>query len=625
MRQADVFIEPYTNSSETIVQFSPSYELDKKIFLNVPDGYVAHIYVDEKPITRRDKGTDINLLDNLGKENKGKSVKVAFFRTNEIAEFKWGFGEIAIKNSKTNEVYKVGANGSYRIKIKDFGRLGVAFSSIDNITKEMLKEKSKGMFAKVGVPVLCALCTNTDVSALNLTNLIGEFKSLFEDALNKNENGVASIRRYGLELQDFTVAKIHVPDEDLERLRGDNKVVVIDNSSELLEKFEQFKEDILSSSQNDLKDELNRLKNEVAKISENQDNDSILEEIDNLKERISDALNQSNSGNLDNDLIREELEDIKNQINETNLKLQSNESTIIERIKKDIVNSSQIGLNEELNKLKEEVARIAEDKGKDIALEEIERIKNQISSILESNTNKEVDNNTILNQIEELKAQVNETNLKVIGNESNILELRKNYNNYQEFLTENIMVLHEILEQNEKENEKLNDLPLYEKAKEDALRDIKITTDLLIEKAETDDDISAPASLIYSNIEKNFIEKYNIKHDEDAFYITMEEFNVFSKKLKTRNFDGAKRTTKKINGKTYVYCPVIFRFLKAGLSVEDASNAACVWTDVNRMRHQSPENKNALERTLRKLNTDKKTHLKKILAFYREKGLYTKD
>ena len=46
------------------------------------------------------------------------------------------------------------------------------------------------------------------------------------------------------------------------------------------------------------------------------------------------------------------------------------------------------------------------------------------------------------------------------------------------------------------EEKEVNKLELYEKAKDEYINNLKLTTDILIEKAETDEDLAAPAGVI---------------------------------------------------------------------------------------------------------------------------------
>ena len=326
-----------------------------------------------------------------------------------------------------------------------------------------------------------------------------------------------------MELKEFSVSVIFIPDEDRENLKITNKDN--DDSPSLEEEFNKLKKDVLDSTQANLKAELAKLKKEIAAISEKQDEDDVLEEIDKLKNELHDAL-EKNNNNLDNDLIMKELESIKKQ--------------------------------------------------------------------------------------------VNEYKIKVTNNASSIMGLQKDLSDFQEDIKEDVSEIRERILENEKENEKQNSLPLYDNAKEEALAQIKITTDLLIDKAETDDDYAAPAGLIYTNVEKNLIEKFKVKHIDEVFYATMREFNDMSKTIGSNRFDKNKNRSIKDGGETYVPIPVIFRFLKAGLNKKDAITADNYFVAVNKMRHQSPENTKVLNRKLREMNLDKKAYLVKILTFFRD-------
>ena len=68
----------------------------------------------------------------------------------------------------------------------------------------------------------------------------------------------------------------------------------------------------------------------------------------------------------------------------------------------------------------------------------------------------------------------------------------------------------------------------------------------------------------------------------------------------------------------------IVRFLKAGLSPEDARTATVYWTIMNKIRHRSKQNEQELQILLSKEGKTGKKVLSEALKFYRAKGLCTK-
>lgn len=179
------------------------------------------------------------------------------------------------------------------------------------------------------------------------------------------------------------------------------------------------------------------------------------------------------------------------------------------------------------------------------------------------------------------------------------------------------------------EEKEQNKLELYEKAKEEYIKNLKLTTDLLIEKSNTDEDLAAPAGAIYSNVELNLINHPELTHEGNIFITSQDNYYNAAKEIMKTNSGLLNAFTKRVHesrdGIEYIEVPTEFRFIIYGLSIEDAFKAAKDWTLLNKCRHLSPDNKEKLERALKDRGMTRKEFLKYILEFYRRVKLFTKD
>ena len=182
-------------------------------------------------------------------------------------------------------------------------------------------------------------------------------------------------------------------------------------------------------------------------------------------------------------------------------------------------------------------------------------------------------------------------------------------------------------------------LPLYNGAKESEVEKITVTPELLLEQAKNIEDLVPVASVIYSNVEKNLIEKFGLEHKNNAFVIDFREYTDIADKAYVDGKYLLKRRTDK--GTLEIFIPNIVkkdengqpvsvemtplvRFLKIGLSPEDARTATAYWIIMNKIRHRSKQNEQELQILLSKQGKTGKKILTDALHFYREKGLCTK-
>lgn len=182
-------------------------------------------------------------------------------------------------------------------------------------------------------------------------------------------------------------------------------------------------------------------------------------------------------------------------------------------------------------------------------------------------------------------------------------------------------------------------LPLYEEAKSKNVQGAKLSARKLLEQADENDDMVLLAGMIYSKVEENLISKYKLPHKNEKFYMSYGEYlkAVNEAKMGDRYFlmerdkngilkpippraleseqDGTPRT---------VEMHPLIRFMKAGLSPQEAKKATEMWRILNKIRHKSEENKNKLTEFFKR-NKPRKAYMKDVLDFYQEKWLYTED
>ena len=332
-----------------------------------------------------------------------------------------------------------------------------------------------------------------------------------------------------------------------------------------------------------------------------------------------------------------DLESIRNRINHI-----AEEETItaeqLESIKREIIDSIRENDNDattaEIQKLKNEIAKIAKSQETDAVLDEIDNLRVELSEAIkglaDNGNNERID--SLFDDIEDIKSQLAAAKSispedYVKQSESRLAELEKKFSDK---IDSSLSAIKTILDNNTDEI-KQNSVPLYDTAKEEWLKSLKLTTDLQLEKAETDDDFAAVAGLLYSNVESNLINKFGISHKEKDFYMTEDEYETMVDSVLIKGkpiFKDSYRPRyiefKDLSG-TFVEMPLEFRFIKCGLNPQQAIAAAKDWTVMNKFRHRSDENIEKLNAILYERRMSKKEFLKYILESYRKLGLYTRD
>jgi len=281
-------------------------------------------------------------------------------------------------------------------------------------------------------------------------------------------------------------------------------------------------------------------------------------------------------------------------------------SSELDEIKKEIIEAIKSGSNDEtkdeLLRLKEEVSRIADCQSNDAVLDEIDNLRVETMKAIKESKNPCIDIKSILDEISGFEDKVNKK------------------------IDSSITVIKDILENNADENRQ-RDIPLYETAKEEWLKELKLTTDLQLDKAQSDDDFAGVAGLIFSNVEYNLINKFKIPHKGKHFYMSKEEFNELTSTLKVGDKYMFKNTfcPKPIDNDGNVEMPVEIRFIKSRLTPEEAFQAAKDWTVLNKFRHRSDENSEMLKKILDERRMTKKEFLEYVIDSFRKLGIFTRD
>lgn len=247
----ELVYKPINTGDGVIVQYTDSFVLDKSMKISVPNQYIAVVFDNERISFRVEPCVGKVIFKEYGKDFLGHTMKIAFIHVTAIPEMPWGFGNIQVNNERLKEAYRVGANGTFQIKITDFTKLMGAFSVNGEITVDDVKEKVLSLIKTIGVELVGACFANTDVSVFEISSLVGKIREDLFEKLSK-ESKLADM---GIKIANLTVAGVHVNEEDLELIRdriNETAENADDNSSDddgetvkLREDIEKFQTEIL--------------------------------------------------------------------------------------------------------------------------------------------------------------------------------------------------------------------------------------------------------------------------------------------------------------------------------------------------------------------------------------------
>ena len=273
-----IVLEPTIADEKVLVQFTAEISVDKHISVKAPKGYQAVVIVDEKAIARVPSGAEKKIIE-YGKQWLNKKARVAFVRSQVSSDMAWGFGNIRVNNERLQEAYTVGANGKYSVEITEVGKLLNGFSGEENVTTDIIREKTIATVKNIGTALLAKYFANTDTSIFEISAHTTEIRKEMIAAL-KDETAFNTL---GLKLHDLTVESVHIPEEeDLELIKsringGSSKAAQVHNDNS------DFDDAILK-----INEKLNSLEESVKKYGETLgDNKS---DFTAIKQEIEEAL-----------------------------------------------------------------------------------------------------------------------------------------------------------------------------------------------------------------------------------------------------------------------------------------------------------------------------------------------
>ena len=392
------------------------------------------------------------------------------------------------------------------MEVKEAGKLLGSVSGDENVTTDLIREKTISIIKNVGTAVVAKHFTNSSTSIFEISAHLIEIRKEIIDALS----GETAFDDLGLKLHDLTVDGIHIPDEDLELIRSRLNALTVEATDEVAQTVKETS----PAPQND---------EALFKI---------LEKLKNLDEALQ-------------------------KVGE-------------KQIEKDTPDLSE--LSAQMEKVFDE--RLAENSA-EMRLKLEESISDRVSKEVEAWKD------TMLAGIDE----------KLQG------------------------ISHRLEEKDEDEGYDVRSL---------------------IEKAKKEDDYVIPASIIYTNVERNLIETYGLEHRDKRFVMPYAEFIQLADTAKIAGSYVLKRPAhggfepipvnvverfKDGSPKTVEMYPLV-RYLKAGLSPEDAKKAERIGVVINRLRHQSPENARYLQVFFAQSKQTKKAFLLEAIEFLEDKKLY---
>lgn len=492
-----IVLEPTIADEKVLVQFTAEISVDKHISVKAPKGYQAVVIVDEKAIARVPSGAEKKIIE-YGKQWLNKKARVAFVRSQVSSDMAWGFGNIRVNNERLQEAYTVGANGKYSVEIFEVGKLLNGFSGAENVTTDIIREKTIATVKNIGTAVLAKYFANTDTSIFEISAHTTEIRKEMIAAL-KDETAFNTL---GLKLNDLTVESVHIPEEDLELIKsringGSSKAVQYRD-----DKNADFDDAILK-----ITEKLNSLEESVKKYGETLgDNKS---DFTAIKQEIEEALAE----------------------------------------------------------------RFAENSAD---------LQEKIESVISAKVSEEASlwKDTLLAGLDERL-------------------------------------------QNAEKSEKPQITTEY-------------SAESLINNAQKEMDYVLATSMIYTCVEDRLINVFHLQHQNKKFVIPYTEYLELADTAMINGEYILKRKT--INGyeplqanveetyndgmpKLVEMFPVV-RFLKAGLSPIDAKRAEKISVVINKIRHNSPENQEFLQRFFAREKKKKKEFLLEALEFLKEKNLY---
>lgn len=281
-------LEPTIADEKVLVQFTAEISIDKHLSIKVPKGYQAIIIIDERAIARVPSGAEKKIIE-YGKQWLNKKARVAFVRSNVSAEMAWGFGNIRVNNERLQEAYTVGANGKYSVEIIEVGKLLNGFSGEENVTTEIIREKTLTTIKNIGTSVLGKYFADTDTSIFEISAHTSEIRQEMIAAL-KDEVAFYTL---GLKLHDLTVEGVHIPEGDLELIKSRINAGSVAMTQVHKDNNSDFEDALL-----EITEKLNSLEESFKNHDETQDHNK--DGFVDIKREIEEALSERLAENSEN-------------------------------------------------------------------------------------------------------------------------------------------------------------------------------------------------------------------------------------------------------------------------------------------------------------------------------------
>ena len=211
-------------------------------------------------------------------------VQLAFFRKGEIPASPWGFGNVAILFD--DKAFHVGANGRFQVEMVDPMKLIKVFGSDQHLFADAVVAKTKPLVVNVIRDLLIEMFSKGTIIPQNALAYSNELKKAAVQAFEAYDPLLA----LGFRLKTLDVIAIHVPEEELEEKTGDGSTHKQIASSMVSTKDECMQLAQAAHPDMELQNELSHLRKEVAALAEKQDLDSVLDEIDNLRQEMHETI-----------------------------------------------------------------------------------------------------------------------------------------------------------------------------------------------------------------------------------------------------------------------------------------------------------------------------------------------
>jgi hypothetical protein len=206
-----------TTQQDVIVQFTEDYELNKKLTITIPKGYIVFVYIEGKATIKLTECVKKPVYNsNFGKLYLGKNVSFAFCQINGLKEIHYGFGPINVNNERLKEAYRVGINGHLQAEITSFSKMIEFYQGQQKITIEDIRESLLPIIKFVGTQVLSSCFAYSNVSVFEIDSQLGAIRE--DISLNLTKESIFD--KIGIKINVCHLNPIYVNESDLELIRN---------------------------------------------------------------------------------------------------------------------------------------------------------------------------------------------------------------------------------------------------------------------------------------------------------------------------------------------------------------------------------------------------------------------